>query len=136
MCLSKAELIKPNKDLTSYKICKVYDKNLNIYVSEYKAFPYTLGKLKTIKRKKPDTYFYTNTDIGLTIEGNAFHSFKTLQAARAYYKRLLDKNNFVIIKCTIPQDSKFIYEGEYYAYHDKSYKAYASHQLLPLCVVK
>ena len=117
MCLEKAIQIKPEKDIICYKICVFAE---NRFFSPFYYFPYLLGKVEKIGKMKPAIYFdyLANSDM-VTIDGDSFHSFKTLRGAKGMLEILKKKSgtstttNYVILKCVIPKDSKYIYEGLY-----------------------
>lgn len=133
MCLEKARLIEEQKDITCYKICRRRETLLDgeeYYVSLFMGYIYELGKLVTNEGRY--AHVYPEED-GLLITSNAFHSFKTLKAAQNVKKKL--PQNYVIVKCTIPKESTFVYEGVCFIY-GKTYVSYASQQLLPISVVE
>lgn len=137
MCLEKAVLINPKKDITCYKICREMESLTGkcYYVSPFMGYVYELGKLATNKGKYVNVY--DDNDGRFLITSNAFHSFKTLKGAQGMMKEMLSKNfRYKIVKCIIPKESNFVYEGIFNVYKGKKYTSYASQQLLPISVVE
>lgn len=132
MCLSQARLINPEKEITCYKLCKETETLTGdkCYVSPYMGYIYELGKLATNGGKYAQGY--VDTDGTLLVTRNAFHTFKTLKGAQSVKKKQLP--NCVIVKCIIPKESTFVYEGVYNFF--SRYVSYASQQLLPISVVE
>jgi len=138
MCLTKANLIKPTKDLVCYKILR---KGVvpNFFSSPYFGYLYKLGLLEKKYPVKIPGYKnpFTNET---TIEGDAFHSFKTLQGAKRVKQYVNYSEDYVIVKCIIPKDSTYIYEGIFvissYSKPVRKYVSYASQKIIPVSVIE
>ena len=137
MCLEKAIQIKPEKDIICYKICVFAE---NRFFSPFYYFPYLLGKVEKIGKMGPEIYSSYSADSEMVaIQGDSFHSFKTLRGAKGALEIIKKKSgtstttNYVILKCVIPKDSKYVYEGLYYPDTDnKKYVSYASQQIMQI----
>lgn len=143
MCLSVPKLITPKKDIVCYKVLKVYNDKSSVFVSEFQSFHYELGHTYSTNKNKPKIVETVPTLCRwkIVIEGDAFHSFKTVMGAKGYCKKYgysssVNDYNYVIVKCVIPKESKYIYEGDYDNSWGTGYKSYASQMIKPIEVIK
>ena len=138
MCLVMPELNIGTacKDITCYKLF-YKQKGYKRLSTIFQSYPMTIGK--TYKIKPSEYPVYSNGTCAAKnlkqyyIEKGCFHSFKTIQGARAYLKKI-EKNYdpcYVIVKCVVPTGSEY-YEGEF----DAHYKSYASTRIQPIEIVK
>lgn len=135
MCLIKAKPVKTEKDITCYKVC--YRTYGGTYVSPFMWYNYIPGQLYQVNTNNPQLGIVDKD--GLYIEGNAFHTFKTLQGARQYLKNKYTDYEYVIMKCIIPKESEYIYEGIFKIYFWNKFRkfvSYASQQILPVSVIE
>ena len=138
MCLEKAKQITPEKDITCYKAC-VYDIYNDEYYSPFQASRYVLGRTKYVRRTQAKFPFEP------TIYGGAFHSFANKDDAIKYCelfnRRMHNPYNsyLVVIECSIPKSSVYVYEGVFTYYTDVIIRvnvpSYASQRIKPVKVV-
>ena len=133
MCLNGIKRIYPETDITVYKVfrvCKLGEPGM--YCSPYYRFNWVTNKVYETGKNEPVIF-------ASGAYGDCFHSFDTEDSAEecaVYFKssptRVLitpswKNDKYVVKKCLIPKDSKFVYEGTY-DYH----KCYASEKLIVL----
>ena len=113
MCLCNAEIVSPAEKKV-YKVLKIVDGYL---YSPYCFFSWgfeenDLGEVKSICENVP---VITGGDT-MYVHGNSFHSFEWMRTAELealdLSKRYPDFK-FCVASCTIPSDTKFLYEGIY-----------------------
>ena len=161
MCLTKAKLIKTKNDIVCYKVLKLvspstpnkfyspiigrdfhqitYEYELNrTELQPYYIYPeYRIQSEKEYMGKK----FKKGS---ITIGNGAFHSFKYEHTALKYAKRLSYDSfyaselygkicQYVVVKCIIPKDSRYIYRGKISGEH---MRGYASSAITPIEIVK
>jgi len=157
MCLTKAKLIKTENDIVCYKVLKIrsgkllspiigrdfhqitYEYELNrTELQPYYIYPeYRIQSEKEYMGKK-----FKKSSI--TIGNGAFHSFKYERSAFKYAKRLSydsfyatefpgDICQYIVVKCIIPKNSKYIYKGKISGEH---MIGYASSAITPIEIVK
>lgn len=119
MCLFDATEIKLEKDLTVYKVLTVI--NGKLCSPYYTDFNWEIDKTYEIKKDKPDirhntvpSRFYPLKTIKyIEIEGDAFHTFRTIDDAKIFCENcsgvLFNDFRLVIYECVIPKSSKFVY---------------------------
>jgi len=139
MCLSKCKEIVPEESIVVYKFLEEINSNSEYYSgcglrSPYYRYYYKIGERCDITENEPYNVYNW---LGDNIEGGAFHSFANLADVvkdcvdyidddREWTESFMnDGNKFAIVKCTIPKDSRHVWEGKYY-----NRPAYASTSLI------
>lgn len=120
MCLNKAVRIKPEEDIVCYKLFYKRDSDNTLY-SLYRRSPYKLNNTKNTCAENPKIYC---SGFSYHIEGNALHSFANYEDAKKYKSKY---HKAIIVKCIIPKNSKYIYEGVF-----SDVKSYASQKIKPI----
>ena len=130
MCLKNSIRMATNKDIVCYKVLKRRNGKL---FSPFHQYLWTLNEVHETPTSCPQVIIDE-------VWGRAFHTISRLEDARKYKRKLevlplisfLETNtsdfDFVICECTIPKDSKFIYEGTtnfYSMEDDKTVDAYS-----------
>ena len=136
MCLFDIKKINPKKNIICYKVC-YFNRIKECYNSVFMYYNYSLGKTIQIDNQEP--FIYKNT-----ISKGAFHTFKRLSDAKrfAFTKQILlhfinaTDREVVILKCIIPKESKYIYEGKCMMMDNVIWSSYASQQLYINSVIK
>lgn len=125
MCLTRAIKTTPDKDLTVYKVLRVYKfedefKPEAYYSPYFSKTEWTVGKRESLNVNVPEIRLSYFTEEGTVVEGNAFHSFHTYDKAKqeALYlvssdKTTMEDGTYALCECTIPKDSRFVYRGRY-----------------------
>lgn len=76
---------------------------------------WAVGEINKTGCEYPDIYDDTTWLLKMTstLHGGGFHTCKTLEGAELFLKYFVnrDKTTFVIAKCEITLDTKFVYEG-------------------------
>ena len=147
MCLidyNKIELGKKRKPITCYKVFETtYGTMDSPLYNDFKGGKeWEVGETRKIGEDTPsfetayrDVPYHDVPSIG----GHSFHTCKTLKGARDY-KKWLGRHEedtwwnhgrkFVIAKCEIPLDTKFIYEGTaVVSYDDEGIPGYVSESI-------
>lgn len=139
MCLSKCREIVPVENIVVYKFLEEINSDSEYYSgcglrSPYYRYYYKIGDRCDITENEPYNVYNW---LGDNIEGGAFHSFANLADVIKDCVDYMDDdmewtegfmndgNRFAIVKCTIPKDSRHVWEGKYY---DRP--AYASTSLI------
>lgn len=126
MCLTNAVKITPKEDIECYKVFKVNRKVLDSdLLSPRQDKKWKLGRTETLRRIEPIRY--VNQLHQYTVEGGAYHSYQTLNDV---YSDYFHYPGYVICKCIIPKDSKYVYSG--LNNRDEESKGYASQKLKPI----
>ena len=126
MCLTNATKITPQEDIECYKVFKVNRKELDSdLLSPRQDKKWRLGRTEMLRRIEPIRY--VNQLHQYTVEGGAYHSYQTLNDVYADY---FDNPGYVVCKCIIPKDSKYVYSG--LNNRDEESKGYASQKLKPI----
>ena len=129
MCLTNIEKITPQEDIVCYKVFKVNRKELDSdLLSPCQDKKWKLGRTETLRRIEPIRY--VNQLHQYTVNGGAYHSYQTLNDVYANY---FDNPRYVVCKCIIPKDSKYVYSGLNNC--DEESKGYASQKLKPIEIV-
>lgn len=125
MCLTCSKKINIVDDLTVYKVFYINDNN-EICSPIYSNCKWNVNETKSTNVDEPDITPY---DFGNEIEGNAIHSFKSINDATSYFKNLerYFDSMFAVYECVIPKTSKFLYEGKF-----GTQVSYASEKLTPI----
>ena len=145
MCLYKIKKLNQKKDITCYKVLYAVSNGSGGFsiLSIIKDYPYEMGVVHSTNTDSPQIEYMDST-YEPYIRGNSLHSFKTLYGAKKMVKFFLKHKPFtlptnsiaiIIVKCTIPSDSNFIYKGIFLE-KDFSLKSYASEKLEPIEIVK
>lgn len=132
MCLYNYRKIIFKRKITCYKVLRVLhifdeleekSKITDAFFSPYFNTPYYIGEFK---------HSTSNTPVidGDRITGGCFHTFKKLKDAIDFCQIRYDFINgdlceYVVVKCTIPKSSGFVYKGETIDNH----ASYASQEL-------
>lgn len=128
MCLHNAVRINTEKNIICYKL---FWKDGNTLYSLYRNSPYKLNVTRSTRTKTPKLYCLEFEGEKIyCIHESAFHSF----ANYGDIKEFKDKNykgSSVIVKCIIPKNSEYIYEGTY-----AGVKSYASQKLKPIEIIE
>ena len=130
MCLWHAVRIKSEEDIICYKLFYKRDSN-NILYSLYRRSVYELNHIKNTRAENPQ--IYCSEFLGVKtyhIEGSALHSFANYEDAKKY-KKECKYHKAIIVKCIIPKNSKYIYEGVF-----SDVKSYASQKLKPIEIIQ
>ena len=124
MCLVNAKKSKVKTDVKAYKVLRL--------VSDYKLHsPYYYYFWGT--RDRMDDIQHSGTDVPVafggrkTIYGDSFHTFESFKHAEMEAEDISNNRPgclFCVVECTIPAETKYLYEGEY-----GFNKAYASESL-------
>lgn len=152
MCLRNPVKIKPQKAITAYKVLGV-DINTGEFVSPItKVADWKTGKEHIGEAHRP-THKFGDREMSLLLDHfsyqvgaqfdkivrhskgfhGAVHTFKTLDEAKAWAKRInmfLDFNSYVICECTIPADSEYVFEGTVEIGNDFLGEGYASSSVI------
>ena len=124
MCLSESKKITQEGDVKCYKILLMNSKG-ELVSPFYKDTNWELGEVRTAKFSNGYTEDRIASYYG-SIDSGAFHTLKTLDEAKEYYEyykeyyytpTILSDEWYtsVIAECTIPKDSKYLYEGMVYS---------------------
>ena len=74
-----------------------------------------VGRLYVDPKRKEIPIVFSAAYGATIIEGGAFHTFKTEEAAKDAIREWSGKNHsrraYVIVECSIPADTMFVYEG-------------------------
>ncbi len=163
MCLTKAKLIQTKNDIVCYKVLKLVSPSTpNKFYSpiigrDFHQIPYAYELNRTelqpfcIAPEIVGYRFIEKEYMGMkskkgviSVANGAFHSFKYERSALKYAKRLsydsfygteLDGKicQYVVVKCIIPKDSRYIYKGQISGEH---MRGYASSAITPIEIVK
>ena len=109
MCLSNAKYIGCSKDFTVYKVFILSDECLHSPYYNYEwGHKNDLGKVVRLNTPWP---FFS----GYNVHGNSFHSFKSMIKAEleAIWNSRSQSYTLCVAECTIPADSKFLFEGKF-----------------------
>ncbi len=132
MCLHNAVRINTEKDIVCYKLFwKDSDRPDKLY-SIYRYSPYKLNVTRSTRTKTPKIY-YSQDKRGrkeYSINESAFHSFANYGEVKKFQKNRYNGGS-VIVKCIIPKDSAYIYEGTF-----EGIKSYASQKLKPMEIME
>ena len=131
MCLSNAKEIKTIKeDITCFKVFK-FDGELSdraiLYSPSYEK-KWIKGGLYSTGNTSPSFGYESFNLTGVSVHGQAYHSFKNVDDAISYARLLKEGTHFSICvcECTIPKNTKYLYKGRTLL---KGYEAYASERL-------
>lgn len=125
MCLNSAVRINTEKDIVCYKLFWQYG---NTLYSFYRNSPYKLNVTRSTRTKTPKLYCSNfNGEKTYCIQESAFHSFANYGDVKEFHKG----SSSVIVKCIIPKNSEYIYEGTY-----AGVKSYASQKLKPIEIIE
>ena len=128
MCLTNSVKITPHKDIVCYKVfCvnrKVLDSDL---LSPNKMKKWKLGRTETLRRNDAVRFKSRYENREYVVEGGAYHSYQTLNDVSATY---FVNPRYVICKCIIPKNSKYIYSG--LNNRNEESRGYASQKLKPI----
>ena len=144
MCLYTCHRIEPKEDITCYKIVVTYKNIKDTYGSPFHVKRWRLGETCSIPKHQYETepvvkYFKKGWQGSFSmIKGAAFHTYKRQEDA--IYVLSMFRNNvivgmakerdrYVLAKCTIPKNSKYIFEGECSSPYITQPEGYASEQL-------
>lgn len=134
--MSELNIGRASKDITCYKLF-YKQKGYKRLSTIFQNYPMTIGKTYKIKPTEYPVYESGSCVVKnygrYYIEKGCFHSFKTIQGARAYLvsKKQIYDPCYVIVKCVIPNGCEY-YEGRFDGY----YKSYASTRIQPIEIVK
>ena len=129
MCLSNAKEIKTIKeDITCFKVFKFNGELLDkttLYSPVYEK-RWKKGELYSTGSAYPS--FDYEWSSGISICGQAYHSFKNIDDAISYARAYKEATHFSICvcECTIPKNTKYLYKGRTGL---NSFEAYASERL-------
>lgn len=140
MCLYFSKRMPIDGDITCYKVLLTY-KRENWFGSPFVSNMWKLGETKQIK----DSYFLPYDlyhDVRLRtsqkIDVGAYHTFKNKEDAIALLDRIRnmiivgrikDPSRYVLAKCTIPKDSKYVFRGKCNITYNNQVDGYASEKL-------
>ena len=146
MCLRYCNKVVAEEDIICYKVVNVVPGGVCFKSPVKKSF-YFIGKKKEIKNvslKSKNLSIYkekllTNSRIR-KIDSCAYHTFKTLDEARSFINCYYDTSIKRILKCKIPKNSKYIFEGTFnyggktpFSENGEPIKnSYASQKLIPI----
>lgn len=147
MCLDRIKKVNQKKDIVCYK---VFHSVANDYggfsmLSIVRDYPYEMGTVHSTNTDSPEIKYifkYNGSSEKPYIRGNSFHSFKTLYGAKKFAKFFASRNGIMpekskailVVKCIIPSDSNFTYEGRFIE-SDFNLRSYASEKLKPIEIV-
>ena len=114
MCLSNCEKLKTGKEITVYKVLLLFSEwNTGEPVFQSPYYTYKWGKIDGSVKKTEEKYPYIESQ---SLYDGAFHTFKKLCYAD-HEAKILSRNNpsfvFSLVRCTIPSDTAFLYDGDY-----------------------
>jgi len=150
MCLYNAKAVINHDDLICYKVLGggFHEGTLqNIDTLNYPQVHYEIGKTKSIDYKRLKTgvlkYDLKNKETPY-ISNSAYHSFTNIDDAIDFAKKNIWLKKY-IVKCIIPKNSAYVFEGEitYYNYweilhgdtHEYVYSGYASQKIKPIEII-
>ena len=114
------------EDITVYKVLGVDEDG--VLRSPIRKFKWQVGEtMATNEKPEIKEYHYLGFS-SVSVEGNAFHTFKEKEVAREYAiakSKIFNFNKMVVAECVIPADSKFVYLGVFNNTDD----SYASEKL-------
>ena len=135
--------------MTVYKVYGIAIDDGALQSPVMKSRGYELGVKLVAKSRPPGPYGklsiyldHFSHDLGTNINDlvedaqdfhGAFHSFKNLDDAKSWSHRFsifMHFNKYVICKCTIPADTKYIYEGVVVPYDGYEFTGYASESII------
>ena len=139
MCLERCKTTSIRTDKECYKVLlkNPYDGELRSPLRS--GMVWAIGETAKINADEPD--FIANCsglnqfgEVSIEINGNAFHTLRRKRDAINYAKLLAShrpgtKFEIVVVKCTIPKDTKYIYEGKVQYRFFQYYDGYASQSL-------
>ena len=141
MCLHGHKLIKPEEDIVCYKVAKrrKNDKSGRYYPPFVRGFVYRTESTKYASPELSPEVVEAHETAGssLRLEEGALHTFKDLHIALEYMAKLSDYYKgfnegmiYVVLECTIPTDTKYVFEGLYDStFYDHPLKCYGSSKL-------
>lgn len=150
MCLTKAKLIKTKNDIVCYKVLKLVSSSTpNKFYSpiigrDFHQIPYAYELNRTELQPSCIAPAIKSKKGVISVANGAFHSFKYERSAFNYAKRLSYDTfyaselngkmcQYVVVKCIIPKDSRYIYKGKISGEH---MRGYASSAITPIEIVK
>lgn len=129
MCLVDVKRIKNEEDIICYKVLYYDNITSNFYSPYFTRKKWIIGRTESLKdRTLPivkDLHFNRNV-----IQEGAYHSYKNLNDAIRSIKHISGR---VVVKCVIPKNSKYVYEGVNGIVGAS--EGYASQKLKPLEIV-
>ena len=145
MCLYKIKKLNKKKGITCYKVLYAVPNGSGglSMLSLIKDYPYEMGVVHSTNTNSPQIDYIESTHEPY-IRGNSLHSFKTLYGAKKMDKFFLKQKPLtlpinsiaiIVVKCTIPSDSNFVYEGRFIE-SNFNLRSYASEKLKPVEIVK
>ena len=143
MCLSNPiPVYKDGQDIKVYKVVEVLRGYDTEYRSPYNPFAenscWKLGITNVLENDNP--WFLKKHDGTMSIGIGAFHSFLRLEDAVAELRNWekcaspLLNDEYTVLECVIPANTKFAFFGWYYTDDFNSVPAYASQSLTPVNV--
>ena len=135
MCLCDAKKIEQEGEIVCYKIVTAFywEKIQGHCHSPYKyGTTWNLGEENTAKFNCYATKKNIIDENG-NIESGAFHTLKTENDARDYFRYCMswaEPWEFYIARCVIPSSNEYLYEGLVHRYYnDEELRGYASQKL-------
>jgi len=129
MCLYNAKRILPEGDIKCYKVLLRHKATGRLFSPYYRATEWRIGE--TISIDADDAELIDDSFLNCNdVYGLAFHTLSKEDDAWGYRSELMMEpivrkgtHELVIVECTIPHGSRYVYEGDvpYYIHIGKGY---------------